>query len=467
MSIDGKVKFSILGNYMVKHYTEYLPKMLIWISSVFLLLVFISGCAVEEKEVAKGEQYYSFTDDGAWCWFSDPRAVYYEGEHKRTYAGWVDSNGSIMVGYYDHDTGELKEYTLKKEYQVDDHNNPSFHITEKGKLLVFYSKHATEEPILLSKSKNPEEISDWEEPKILDLNDTTRYSDFSDTYTYTNPQYLRDENALFLYWRGSDFKPNYAVSNDMGETWSKGDIFILPDREYPERRPYVKVSSNGSDKIHFAFTQGHPRMEEDNSIYYMRYKKGAYYKADDTKIKDTTMAVRPYESSLVYDASESGAKSWIWDVASDQNEHPVIVYAKFPDDSSHIYSYARWNGKEWNNYDLVDSGKWFPETPTGEEEPEPNYSGGLALDHEDPNIVYLSVEREGVFEIEKWTTSDGGESWEKEIITKNSSNDNVRPVAIRNAKADNPLQFLWMNNEKYIHYTNYNSTVKTNLLKEN
>lgn len=33
---------------------------------------------------SKGEAYQSFTDNGAWCWFSDPRAIYYEGKHKRT-----------------------------------------------------------------------------------------------------------------------------------------------------------------------------------------------------------------------------------------------------------------------------------------------------------------------------------------------------------------------------------------------
>ncbi len=50
------------------------------------------------------------------------------------------------------------------------------------------------------------------------------------------------------------------------------------------RRPYLKVSSNGIDRIHFAFTDGHPRKEPENSIYYMYYENGGLFKANGEKI---------------------------------------------------------------------------------------------------------------------------------------------------------------------------------------
>ena len=35
------------------------------------------------------------TSSGAWSWFGDPRAVYHEGAHRRTYTGWVSRDGSV------------------------------------------------------------------------------------------------------------------------------------------------------------------------------------------------------------------------------------------------------------------------------------------------------------------------------------------------------------------------------------
>ncbi len=67
------------------------------------------------------ENFASVCEDGAWCWFSDPRAVYYEGKHKRTYVGWITRWGHIEVGYYDHETGESKQVRLHQNLQRDDH----------------------------------------------------------------------------------------------------------------------------------------------------------------------------------------------------------------------------------------------------------------------------------------------------------------------------------------------------------
>ena len=57
-----------------------------------------------------------FTDDGAWCWFQDPRAVYINGDYERTYAQWMTQNGKLLLGAYDHDTGKTEIYTLHADY---------------------------------------------------------------------------------------------------------------------------------------------------------------------------------------------------------------------------------------------------------------------------------------------------------------------------------------------------------------
>lgn len=458
------------------------------IVACIILLLLCSGFSQEfskssfkAKKGKHSEQFVSMTYNGAWCWFSDPRAVYYEGQYKRTYAGWIDNYGDVIVGYYDHDSGEIESTVLFDGLQIDDHNNPSLLFDPEGRLMVFFNKHGGPHGLYLLRAKNPEDLSDWYELQNLMLNNTEAYPDMWNTYTYTNPVLLSEEdNRIYLFWRGIDNKPCYSTSDDLGKTWSTGKIFILPDRTYSNRRPYVKIWSDGKAAIHVAFTDGHPRREPKNSIYYMKYSKGVWSKANGEKIKDLkSEAVHPHEADKVYDAKTGGAKAWIWDVAADDKGNGVVAYAKFPNDSSHILSYGRWKDESWRNSDLIDSGGWFPETLTGATEKEPNYSGGISIDHEDINVVYLSAKRDSVFEIEKWKTKNGGKSWKAEAVTRGSSKDNVRPFAVRGAGKKNSMQVLWMQNTLYHHYAagsklkddkplpfeeRYHASIKTDIL---
>jgi hypothetical protein len=402
-----------------------------------------------------------FANDGGWCWFSDPRAIYYENHFKRTYAGWITSTGDIMIGYYDHNQKLIQSKIIMDNLEKDDHDNPALLMLPDGRLTVFFTKHGGSNPTWMYTMKSPEDISEWDK-KELYLNDTSYYRGFTNENTYCNPIMLPEENnRIYLFWRGIDNKPHYSFSDDLGETWSKGRIFILPERIYSMQRPYVKVESNHKDKILFAFTDGHPNMEKENSIYFMYYKKGAFFTIDGKEIgKLGDTPVNPEKASLVYNARSTKAKAWIWDVAFDENENPVLVFARFPDDSNHIYTWAKWTGSEWILKDLVNSGSWFPSDPKRER----NYSGGIVLDHEDPNTVYLSVKRGAHYEIEMWKAIKGGDAWKVFEITRNSSLDNVRPFAVRNSGTDNPLQLLWIQNRRYVHYTDFESAVMMNFV---
>jgi hypothetical protein len=93
-------------------------------------------------------------------------------------------------------------------------------------------------------------------------------------------------------------------------------------------------------------------------------------------------------------------------------------------------------------------------------EREPNYSGGIVLDHQNPSTVILSRQKNGVFELEKWSTADNGKTWETQEITKDSQFDNVRPFVTPNYPGGDSLQILWMNVQRYRHYTDYQSAIK-------
>ncbi len=439
----------------------------------FILLVFLS-CKDVSKPVI-------ISEDGAWCWFSDPRAVYFQGEKSQTYVTWVTSQGVIQIGAFNHRTNEHEIVSLDSSLKPDDHNNPAILISEEGKILLFYTGHASRMPIQLLVSKNPEDISEWKEPIVLDLNDKEGCPQYSQTYTYVNPVYVEREAAMYLYWRGVDFKPNVSRSLNEGKDWEVGKIFILPDRIYKDRRPYLKVSGGTQVDMHYAFTDGHPRNEESNSIYYCQYNDGVYQTANGEYISDwDNLPISPVKCDRVFDGGGEKGKAWIWDVAENKKGNPVIVFAAFPNDDkvntapyrdsvgnvlrsdmieNHIYYYACWNKGKWVVNEMVNSGKWFPMTEEGENEYESNYSAGLVLDHEDPSVVYLSRLVNGTFELEKWETKNLGQTWNVTSITSDSSFDNVRPTAVRGAEKGNPMQVVWMNNEHYISYRRFRSSI--------
>ncbi|GBE13217.1 hypothetical protein BMS3Abin13_01513 [bacterium BMS3Abin13] len=430
-----------------------------------LLLLAACRTAPKPQKAVTGSrpasQYLSFTSDGAWCWFGDPRAIYYQG---KVYGGWVSKDGGIWAGAYDPATGRIQRTCIQPNFQEDDHDAPSFLVRDDGRILVTYSRHGGPE-MYLTVSRRPSDISAFEPAHVLKLNSIPAnrrcYRGGSNSYTYPSLFYLSQTRTLYLFWRGLGFKPNFSWSTDGGKSWTPGRIYVYPKkRTYKNKRPYIKIATNGRDRLYFAFTDGHPRKEPQNSIYYACLYNGVFHKADGTpfcKLKDVPFDVR--QADVVYDATKTGVKAWVLDVAADRQGRPGIVYVRFPSDTDHRYCYARWDGHRWVNHEIARGGGWFPQTPKGTTEREPNYSGGLVLDHDNPDIVYLSIPVNGVREIQKWTTHDLGATWTKVAVTASSQRDNVRPFAIRHAPAAGP-HVLWMTLNHYTHYTDFDSEIK-------
>lgn len=316
--------------------------------------------------------------------------------------------------------------------------------------MVFYSAHGGDK-MFYGVSVKPEDISAWTGEASI-LTNTTGPNRF----TYPNPYTLkREKKRIYLFWRGGDFQPSFATSDD-GTNWSDAQTLIRGGA-----RPYVKYESDGQDTVHIAFTYGHPRNEPFNNIYYACYRNGALYRANGKKIKSVSeLPLVPAEADKVYDARSHNARAWVWDIALDARKNLLIVYASLPEETRHFYRYARWDGLQWRDYEITAVGQWFPKTPAGKTEPEPHYSAGVVLDHTNPSIVYLSRNVSGVYEIEKWTTTDGGKTWSSISITSGSTLDNVRPVAVRNQRPGRLPSVLWMQNFHYVHYTDYKSAIK-------
>jgi hypothetical protein len=389
----------------------------------------------------------TITEDGAWCWFQDPRAVHYDGVFNKTYTGWVNKKGDIIIASYDHDTKKDVENVLYSGLQTDDHSAPSILIRNDGRIMVFYSAHVGK--LMFYKISNkPEDISSWSEEMTLSSNTPGDWG-----YTYPNPVQLSDENGrIYLFWRGGNGEPTFATSLDNGLTWSDAQTLF----NVPGERPYVKIFSDGKDRIYFTFTDGHPNEVDTNNIYFAYYQGGSFYKADGTFIKDLdNIPLLPADVDLVYNSNVTKIKAWNWDIAVDQDNKPIIVYATFPNINDHRYNYAYWNGKAWDNNEITSAGNSIG----GEKEQ--YYSGGITLDHEDPSSVYISKEIGGFNEIQKWSTSNRGFDWTSKDITAHSEKENIRPIVPRN-HSSNEAGLIWMYGA-YSFYTEYNTSLKTQL----
>lgn len=404
------------------------------------------------------EDYQVITRDGAWCWFSDPRAIYVD---DKMFGGFVDKEGSIWAFCYDPSTCQSKQYKLFNKLDYDDHANPSIMALSDQRLVLFFSAHGgtKNSPIYYAVSKYPSDISSWEE--VQEINPEM---EGSLGVCYTNPVMLSDENnRVYLFFRGRDFKPTCIYTDDL-KTWGQPINLVRNDPGYGQGgRPYTKITTNHKDKIFFAFTDAHPRDRATNSIYFMMYKNGKICKADGTVVSETLGSIIPSQVDKVYDATRTFDKAWIWDIAFDESEKPILVYARFSDrDNKHSYWYARWNGIKWENHKITDAGQWFQRTEYVKEKPEYecNYSGGVYLDHENPNILYTSRPINDRFEIEKWTFTGGKQKWITEAITYQSEKDNVRPFVVRNHRGSQP-SVLWMYNYKYPGFKAYDCAIRT------
>jgi len=396
-----------------------------------------------------GESYAVLVPDGAWCWFGGPRALFNAGEHRRTYVGFVTSIGDIALVQFDHDSREVASGVIKEQLQQDDRASPAIVARQDHRLMAFYSGHRGRW-MTYRISANAEDVTSWGKPHAA----SGHTSEFSG-YTYPSAVLLAGENGRrYLFWRGAKSRPMFAFS-ETGLSWSEPAALIRGDGE----RPYVKMTSDGGSTIHFAFTNGHPRNEPANSIYYVCYRDGVFRRADGSLVgtmEDLPLAFE--DADLVYDAAGAGARAWLWDVAFDPSGNPVIAYAAFPSEEDHRYRYARWDGTAWVDAEIAPAGAWFPTVGERRRHFTPYASGGLTLDHSDPSIVYLSRPVHGVFEIERWTTRDGGHSWTSEAVTSGSASNNVRPLVPLGHASDGP-GLIWMNGT-YVDHADYSTSLR-------
>lgn len=363
------------------------------------------------------------------------------GQSDQTIIGWISPRGFISIASYNNQTGGVQIAHIGQLFH-DDHGSPSILVEPDKRLTVFFSGH-NGGAMFYKTTLFPEDISVWG-PLEQIPGDVRGLNGF----TYPNPVALpAEQNRTWLFWRGGDYSADYAVRSASGR-WTRARRLIAA----PGQRPYLKVASNARNLIGLAFTDGHPR-ERTTSVYYAAYRYGSLWTAAGRRIQPLARGpITSRQASVVYDGERTGISSWVWDVAVDSRDRPVIVYATFPSPRNHLYWYTRWTGRTWEHHLLTPGGPTISPTSI-----EFEYSGGMALDHSNPSIVYLSRRVGRWFQIEKWTTRDGGSRWRRQAITATPGASNVRPVVPRGASGG-PMGVLWLHGS-YGDYTDYGTSI--------
>lgn len=389
--------------------------------------------------------------DGIWTWFNHPVAAVANNKlfvgawpgtalQRPTVAMYDLANSDEAVVVFPTGTSALGE--------TDDHDNNAVLPLADGKILTVWGEHNGDS--FCCTTSNANDIRSW--GSVVTVNTAS-------TDSYWQLMQADDTNKT-IYWffrrqSSASYRPQYfRTSTDNGATWSTPTEFC----NYASNRPYFRWWRTSGSRFDFACTQGQPNEVSACSIYhgYMTIASDgtrAYYKSDGTSLGadiDLPFDVTT-DFTQVYDGTTNEA--WIWDLKY-INGQPVVAFAVFNGGTTtHEYYRGTFNGSTWTTEKICDGGT------TGTADylyaTEAYYSGGVCLDPNDENIVYVSREYSATdFRTEKWTKSGG--TWSKTSdLSGNTSSINARPVAVNH----NGTTYVLYWRGTYTSYTSYATDV--------
>ncbi|MFO7974075.1 MAG: BNR-4 repeat-containing protein [Candidatus Hydrogenedentota bacterium] len=230
-----------------------------WLAGAVVLNALILGVVNWAHASNVGEHHFAWDSiGGTLARDHQSRAMYYEGEHRRTYVVYMDHSFFARITYYDHDekTWVYPAVLLDDCIRPDDrfhhaykdgHNVPNLFITRDGTVHIFYGAHGT--VFRYARTKNPEDIKPGNWDVDMRVGSEGTYPFFSQT---------RD-GTLHVFYR---YSPTGGYKNpflglqtkvDNGTTWSEiKKLATFPDACKLYRGAYDPVE----DRIHLLI---HPR----------------------------------------------------------------------------------------------------------------------------------------------------------------------------------------------------------------
>lgn len=415
------------------------------IGCICTLILAATGAASQESP-----ELISFNDNGAWCWYQDPRVVYDPANGTLLVSsvaapegkGGDERGGDVDVVSYRLKDGAASRFVLHHALlPQDDHNTAALLIRPDGKYLAMYSRHNQDSFSYWRVSLKPHDASQWGPEQTFDWTPFLEAVDPRNHVTYHNLIYLAAEKRTYDFSRAVNTDPTILTSADEGDTWSYAGK-LLTNSRVGYVNGYTKYASNGKDRIDFITTDHHPR-DFNNSIYHGYVQAGKLHRADgavvDANVFDNDGRPQTELTKVLAAGSAFGPDTMThaWTVCLRRNRAGklfALITARANDQpentkfSDHRLLWARLDGSAWHVREVAKLGAclWRAEQ---------DYTGLGDIDPEHPQVVYVSTPidpRDGkplaAHEIFRGATGDEGDTWNWTAVTSGSTVDNLRPI---------------------------------------
>ena len=411
--------------------------------------------------------------NAGWCWWQSQRAVIagntlVVGSVPHA-SGTGGATRKTQVLTSDLVTGATKTVTLASNpYRDDDHDSPGLVVNPNGTVTAGWTGHGEDGTLRFATSK-PGDLGTWTRlpdqalPPVPAVAQTT----------YGNV--LRSEGLLWNFSRRNN--RNWAMwSSDDGATWNGAWLLLggtLGSNGMASQRPYVSFTSNAPlDRIDFVTTAGHPKDVTQGALYSGYIKGFNVYRTDGTLMGPlgsgpgyaptalTEGARPPTTVDDDFPAPYDTADLWSSDLRVDSTGAPIVTFSlRSPAASTvtgktyaHDYYWSRWNGTAWVTSHLGQAGGELFAS-------EQDYTGLVTLDPTDPYRVVASSDVNPVtgaplvsaadgkvhYELFEARSADAGVTWTWASITKDSRDDNLRPLMATNGQG--LLAMTWLQGE--------------------
>lgn len=390
------------------------------------------------------EGIYELSPEASILWYNQPSSEYYSSKYNRTYFAYLSNNMCIYIKYFDHDLKVFSTpYKVKAYHKYsDDHGSPVLHIikrgVDKGKIVLSYAHHNSE--LFFIKSHLAEDIYSWDKEMLISKEACT-YPNLVETdegellvfYKKNIP-----DNSSTSWTRNLCFKKSY----DFGNTWEREVELVNFEQNtwiYP-----APIKGKGTE-IHIVFSYKKPYSVDVVDLFYIQSKNNGKnwtdYEGNVLKTPIEMNEIKPFYETM------DGYQTRAWDLNLKYN-YPIFTFVDYADKEVIGY-YGFIKNERINTQKVSNLSTCY-------------YPGGITLDDNNPEIVYLSNEKGTTTSIESWYLNKSNRQFsKKKIIHSDDAAKHFMPQSVKNYSE---IPLIWMKSEYYKSFSDFNSDLQFYLL---